>query len=254
MNLFLIRRYWLSSCSSSSKYSPRNVTTLESCLYYATTISVLGTLKFVAKGEDNQVYGMLIPDVMIYQEIEKSKAYQIYLAYLTGAATPKKARKWKQAATKPKTTSSFTADGNIISDETDDVLANIPTRRIRQSGLALLKKDSRKVMKFSLRDLRSQHQTGGSSEGVSVTPEVPDESQAKSTNTNKGDGITPEVLDMYKAGSMIQDLEEDWGSKEDTVILTSEDERIESVKKTTESGKNDDDMSIDLDETDDEED
>ncbi|GKD60152.1 hypothetical protein Tco_1297661 [Tanacetum coccineum] len=48
-----------------------------------------------------------------------------------GAATPKKARKWKQAATKPKTTSSFTADGNIISDETDDVLANIPTRRIR---------------------------------------------------------------------------------------------------------------------------
>ncbi|GKC90672.1 hypothetical protein Tco_1151321 [Tanacetum coccineum] len=90
-------------------------------------------------------------------------------------------------------------------------------------------------MKFSLRDLRSQHQTGGSSEGVSVTPEVPDESQAKSTNTNKGDGITPEVLDMYKAGSMIQDLEEDWGSKEDTVILTSEDERIESVKKTTEN-------------------
>ncbi|GJV46571.1 hypothetical protein Tco_1431107 [Tanacetum coccineum] len=283
MNLFLIRRYWLSSCSSSSKYSPRNVTTLESCLYYATTISVLGTLKFVAKGEDNQVYGMLIPDVMIYQEIEKSKAYQIYLAYSTGAGTPKKARKWKQAATKPKTTSSFTADDNIISDDTVNIPTNKPTRRRRQSGVtirdtptvikkktleqslklkgmemlsdaAMLKKDSRKVMKFSLRDLRSQHQTGGSSEGVSVTPEVPDESQAKSTNTNKGDGITPEVLDMYKAGSMIQDLEEDWGSKEDTVILTSEDERIESVKKTTESGKNDDDMSIDLDETDDEED
>ncbi|GJV92430.1 hypothetical protein Tco_1540243 [Tanacetum coccineum] len=149
---------------------------------------------------------------------------------LEGAATPKKARKWKQAATKPKTTSSFTADGNIISDETDDLKG-----MEMLSDAAMLKKDSRKAMKFSLCDLRSQHQTGGSSEGVGITPEVPDESQAKSTDTNKGARITPEVLDMYKVASMIQDLEEDWGSKEDTVILTSEDERIESVKKTTEN-------------------
>ncbi|GJV72142.1 hypothetical protein Tco_1492137 [Tanacetum coccineum] len=59
--------------------------------------SVLGTLKFVSKGEDYQVYGMSIPNVMINQEIEDSKAYQTYLAYSRGAATPKKARKWKQA-------------------------------------------------------------------------------------------------------------------------------------------------------------
>ncbi|GKB77743.1 hypothetical protein Tco_0944638, partial [Tanacetum coccineum] len=65
---------------------------------------------------------------------------------------------------------------------------------------AMLKADTRKAMKASLRYLRSQHQTGGSSEGAGITPEVPDESQAKSTNTN---------LDRYKAASMIQDLEED---------------------------------------------
>ncbi|GKA94056.1 hypothetical protein Tco_0816042 [Tanacetum coccineum] len=139
-----------------------------------------------------------------------------------GAATPKKARKWTKASTKPKTKSSFTADDNIISGDTEDVPANKPTRRRRQTGVAI--RDTRKVMKASLSDLRSHHQTGGSSEGV--------------------------VPDVYKAVFMTQDLQEDWGSKEDDVILTSEDERTESEKKTTESGKNDDDMSIDLDEFD----
>ncbi|GJQ88874.1 hypothetical protein Tco_0000013 [Tanacetum coccineum] len=208
--------------------------------------SVLGILKFVAKGEDNQVYGVSIPDVMINQEIENSKAYPTYLAYSTGASIPKKARKWKQAATKLKTTSSFTTDENIISDDTDVVLANKPTGKRRQTSVAIrdtptmtkkktqeqslklkgmemlsvmLATDTRKAMKASLRDLISQHQPGGSSEGAGITPKVPDESQAKSTDINEGVGIISK-----------------------------------SEKETTESGKNDDDMSIDLDETDNEED
>ncbi|GJT94653.1 hypothetical protein Tco_1090171 [Tanacetum coccineum] len=53
------------------------------------------------------------------------------------AVTPKKARKWKQAATEPKTASSFTADDNIISDDTDDVLANKPTKRRRQTNVTI---------------------------------------------------------------------------------------------------------------------
>nr|GFA91243.1 hypothetical protein [Tanacetum cinerariifolium] len=77
-------------------------------------------------------------------------------------------------------------------------------------------KDTRKAVKASLHDLISQYQTGNSSEGA--------------------------------------DLEEDWGSEKDDVILTSKDERTESEKETTKSGKNDDDISIDLDETDNEED
>ncbi|GJY18094.1 retrovirus-related pol polyprotein from transposon TNT 1-94, partial [Tanacetum coccineum] len=89
--------------------------------------------------------------------------------------------------------------------------------------------NSRKAMKASLRDLRSQHQTGSSSEGAGIAPEVLDEPQAKSTDTNKGAGTIPEVLDV-------------------------KDERTESKKETTKSDKNNDDMSIDLDETDDEED
>ncbi|GKA23930.1 hypothetical protein Tco_0709963 [Tanacetum coccineum] len=64
--------------------------------------SVLGTLKFVAKSEDNQVYGALIPAVMINQKIQNSNSYKTYLAFATGAATPKKARKWKKPASPSK--------------------------------------------------------------------------------------------------------------------------------------------------------
>nr|GEX03173.1 retrovirus-related Pol polyprotein from transposon TNT 1-94 [Tanacetum cinerariifolium] len=187
--------------------------------------SFLGILKFVAKGEDNQVYGMLILDVMINQEIENFKAYQTYLANSTGAATPKKARKRKQAATKPKTTSSFTADDKIISNDTN---AKTPEQSLKLKGMKMLsdatmfKANTRKAMKASLHDLRTQYQTGGSSERVGITPKVLAEPQAKSTDTNEGAGITPEVPDVYKAESMIQDLEEDW----DDEYVHEEDERV----------------------------
>ncbi|GJX22058.1 hypothetical protein Tco_0226503 [Tanacetum coccineum] len=106
---------------------------------------------------------------------------------------------------------------------------------------AMLATDTRKAIKASKCDERSQHQSGGSSKGAGITPEVPDESQAKSTHTNKGDGITPEVPDVSKA--MIQESDEDWGSEEDEVVLISEDERTDS----------DDDKSIDLNQINDEE-
>nr|GEV44689.1 retrovirus-related Pol polyprotein from transposon TNT 1-94 [Tanacetum cinerariifolium] len=165
--------------------------------------SVLGILEFVSKGKDNKVYGMSICNVMINQEIENSKAYKTYLAYSTRSATPKKARKWKQ----PKMTSSFTADDNIISD---DIPANKPTGRRRQTGVTI--KD---------------------------TPTMTKKKTLKLPLKLKG-------MEMLFDAAMLE--------AEDDVILTSEDERTKFEKETTESGKNDDDMSIDLDETNDEED
>nr|GEU45079.1 hypothetical protein [Tanacetum cinerariifolium] len=55
--------------------------------------SLLGTFKYVCKTEEYEKYGALIPEHMINQAIEDSKEYKIYLAYATGAATPKKAKK-----------------------------------------------------------------------------------------------------------------------------------------------------------------
>ncbi|GJT33152.1 hypothetical protein Tco_0923571 [Tanacetum coccineum] len=55
--------------------------------------SILGTLRFVPKDEDAQVYEALIPTVMTTLDIQDSRAYQTYLAFATGASTPKRKSK-----------------------------------------------------------------------------------------------------------------------------------------------------------------
>ncbi|GKF47731.1 hypothetical protein Tco_0137533, partial [Tanacetum coccineum] len=80
------------------------------CMHSIKNDSVLGRLKFVAKNEDNQVYGMSILDVMLNNEIQNSKAYQTYLGFLTGAVNPKKARKGTKAVFTLKKKCSFTTN------------------------------------------------------------------------------------------------------------------------------------------------
>ncbi|GJV00873.1 hypothetical protein Tco_1330143 [Tanacetum coccineum] len=77
---------------------------------------VLGRLKFISKGKDNRVYGILIPDVMLNNDIKNSKAYQIYLAISTGIVVLKKARKGIKTPATPKKKGLITADDNIIHD------------------------------------------------------------------------------------------------------------------------------------------
>nr|GFA39295.1 hypothetical protein [Tanacetum cinerariifolium] len=60
--------------------------------------SLLGTLKFVSKTEDCQKYGALILDGMINDDIKFYTAYKTYLDYAIRKVPPKKARKFKKAA------------------------------------------------------------------------------------------------------------------------------------------------------------
>nr|GFA25673.1 hypothetical protein [Tanacetum cinerariifolium] len=64
--------------------------------------SVLGTLRFVSKSKDFQVYGALLPEVMTNQKMRDSSGYKTYLAFTIRAATPKKARKIKKHASSSK--------------------------------------------------------------------------------------------------------------------------------------------------------
>ncbi|GJV04477.1 retrovirus-related pol polyprotein from transposon TNT 1-94 [Tanacetum coccineum] len=58
--------------------------------------SLLGTLKYVSKTEERQVYGALIPKEMINEYILNSIAYHAYFTYDSGAKEPMKARKFKK--------------------------------------------------------------------------------------------------------------------------------------------------------------
>ncbi|GJR31529.1 hypothetical protein Tco_1107761 [Tanacetum coccineum] len=71
----------------------------------------------------------------------------------------------------------------------------------------MLADDTTKAIKANKRDLRSQHQTGGSSEGSSSKLEVPDEPKGKSRDTSEGAGSKLEVLDVSKAKSSDQESE-----------------------------------------------
>ncbi|GKD49736.1 hypothetical protein Tco_1278712 [Tanacetum coccineum] len=58
--------------------------------------NILGTMRFVSKYEDTQVYGDLIPKAMTNQTMLDSASYKTYLAFATGAATPKPKRIYKK--------------------------------------------------------------------------------------------------------------------------------------------------------------
>nr|GEV05643.1 hypothetical protein [Tanacetum cinerariifolium] len=64
-------------------------------LHTARDDSLLGTLKYVSKTEEHQVYGALIPKEMLNEDILNSTTYQTYYAYVSGAKEPK-ARKFKK--------------------------------------------------------------------------------------------------------------------------------------------------------------
>ncbi|GJX02519.1 hypothetical protein Tco_0186432, partial [Tanacetum coccineum] len=79
---------------------------------------VLGRLKFIGKCEATQVYGWLILDTMVNEEIKNSEAYQTYITLSIGMVPQKKGRgkggKGKKTTTTPKKRSSITVDDNII--------------------------------------------------------------------------------------------------------------------------------------------
>ncbi|GKB84953.1 retrovirus-related pol polyprotein from transposon TNT 1-94 [Tanacetum coccineum] len=134
-------------------------------------------LKFVSKGEDNQVYGMSIPNVMVNDDIKNSKAYQTYLAISTRVVIPKKARKGIKTPSTPK--------------------KNLKGMEILSDAVQLAA-DTQKAIKDSKKSHRIQQQTRGSSKGAGITPDVPDEPKSKSKGSNEGSGISPKVPDEPK--------------------------------------------------------
>ncbi|GKE63734.1 hypothetical protein Tco_1514101, partial [Tanacetum coccineum] len=92
------------------------------------------------------------------------------------------------------------------------------------SDAAILVADTKKALKASKHDFRSQHQTGGSCEGAGSEPEILNKSKGKTKDTNEWVGSKPEVPDVYKAKTesdddksidlnKIDDEEEDQGDE-----------------------------------------
>ncbi|GJS49224.1 hypothetical protein Tco_0599345 [Tanacetum coccineum] len=194
--------------------------------------------------------------VMLNNDIRNSKAYQTYLAISTSIVPPKKARKGTKTTVVLKKKGSITAE-KLTSDEGSDdeqegwlirrmstgvVIRDTPnvskkktldeTQKLKGikllSDVTQLALDTHKAIKASKRNIRTQQQFGGSSEGAGITPEVPDELKGKSIVSSEGAGITPEVLDETKGKTATQVDDDDWGKIE--WILTDDEKKTDDDK------------------------
>nr|GEW78395.1 hypothetical protein [Tanacetum cinerariifolium] len=96
--------------------------------------SILGPMRFVSKADDYQVYRVLLHEVMTNQKIRDSPAYNTNLAYATGAASPKKARKFKKSASPSRKRTLVTVE----EEEPEPAKKKAPTTTDKSKGIDLL--------------------------------------------------------------------------------------------------------------------
>nr|GEV01399.1 hypothetical protein [Tanacetum cinerariifolium] len=138
---------------------------------------VLGTLKFVPKGEDNQKNTSFTANDNIISDdpdaaLELAKSYN------------------RTKAEEQETT-------RLVHESHEHLVTNELTGKRRQTGVTI--RNTPKAIKLSKQETSFHHQTGGSGEGAGSKLKVPDESKGKTKDTNKGAGLKPEVPDVSKA-------------------------------------------------------
>ncbi|GJU72115.1 retrovirus-related pol polyprotein from transposon TNT 1-94 [Tanacetum coccineum] len=225
--------------SKDNTISMRNMINLHIVCYD----TLLGTLKFISKIEDCQIYGLVILDGMINDDIKLSKAYKTYLDYATGKVPTKKTRKFKKPASpklktvpaspkeptqkgkrvkRPaKKATTVPTTGVVIRDTPDKSVPKnkAPTKICRGKGIELLSDaailEEAQMMKALKKSKHQIHnlQVSGSSEGDDFESEAPNE-QTDKPNTNKGTGEKPWVPNVSKDDSTDSEAES-WGDSED---------------------------------------
>nr|GEV12084.1 hypothetical protein [Tanacetum cinerariifolium] len=124
-----------------------------------------------------------------------SPAYKTYLAFATGAVTPKKERKFKK-----------------------------PASLLKKKAIVGVEEPAEKHVK---KPAARRQSAGGSSEGADLESEVPDEPKGKSTNTSEGTGLKPGALDVSKANSSKSEYDTDLNKtdeeEEDKFVHTPDD-------------------------------
>ncbi|GJW71610.1 hypothetical protein Tco_0128527 [Tanacetum coccineum] len=158
--------------------------------------NILGPMRFVSKADDYQVYGTLLPKVMTNQKMQESHAYKTYLAFTTGAASPKKARKFKKLASSTRKRTLVTVEEEEEPEPTKKKKA--PATTDKSKGIDLL------------------------SEAALLEEAQP---KGKSDDTNKGTSLKPGVPDVSKAYSFESEYES-WDDSGDEANVHSDDEDV----------------------------
>ncbi|GKD17594.1 hypothetical protein Tco_1206752 [Tanacetum coccineum] len=209
-------------------------------MHTAQADNILGPMRFFSKFDDFQVYGALLPNRMTNQQMRDSDAYKSYLAYATGAASPKMKRKLKKPASPLKKRTLVTVEEEEPEPAKKNKPKKAPAKVARRKGINLLSEAAyieeaqlKKALKRSKREI-SIHKAGGSSEGANFELEVPDEPKGKSIDTSKCHGLKPGVPDVSTTNSS-ESENESWGNSGDEANEQSDDKRTESDNEPTET-------------------
>ncbi|GJW08215.1 hypothetical protein Tco_1570638 [Tanacetum coccineum] len=189
---------------------------------------VLNRLKFVRMGKYFQEYGRAIPDTMLTKDIKQSEAYQTFLFLSTDpdvAFELGKSISLSEAKEEEEVARRVHATHELLVKESD-ASTNRPTGRRRPFEEERLAADTMQAIKASMKISRSWPHTGGSSKGVCVTPEVPDESLGIFTTSSEGTCVKLWVPDDVKGSSEAKaDSAIDWGLKNKSDY--SEEEKVD---------------------------
>ncbi|GKA78800.1 hypothetical protein Tco_0785337 [Tanacetum coccineum] len=189
--------------------------------------SLLGTLKYVSKTRERQVYGALIPKEMINEDILNSTAYQTYFAYASDAKEPKKARKFKKHAspklkTIPVSPKEPTKKPVKKPEAAKKVVPAMKSSRKSQVGVIIKDTPSVSVSK------KKSPTKGKRSKGV------PDEQQRKISGIDEGNSTKPGVPDVPKYD--FESEKESWGDSRE-----EDDDEDNSGEESDDDKDNDDD-------------
>ncbi|GKD93891.1 hypothetical protein Tco_1373728 [Tanacetum coccineum] len=169
---------------------------------------------------------------MTNQQMRDSTAFKTYLAYSTGATSPKMKKKFKKPASPSKKKALVAVDepadkhvkkpaakrqsAGVQIRNTPGVYVSkkkAPAKAERSKGIELLSDAAlleeaqlKNPLKRSKRETNI-HQAGGSSEGADFETEVPEEPKGKSIDTSEGTGLKPRVPDVSKADSSKSEYE-----------------------------------------------
>nr|GFC75935.1 hypothetical protein [Tanacetum cinerariifolium] len=193
--------------------------------------SVLGFTKFVSKYEIRQVYGMLIPDVLVSKEMMESKTYKTYLDFAIGKETLILTA-LELAKSISRTKAEEQEATRLVHETHERLVTEQPTWRRRQTGVTI--RDTPTVTKKKTPAQPLKLKGMEMLLDAAIPTDVPDKSKGKTNNINEGAGSKPKVLDVSKAMSSDQESENgSWGESEEDDDHKSDDERTESDNDTS---------------------
>ncbi|GJX57647.1 hypothetical protein Tco_0287544 [Tanacetum coccineum] len=199
--------------------------------------SLLGTMRFVSRHADTQVYGAILPKAMTNQALLYFVPYKTYYAIASDSAISSEESPSKKKSTKAK---------KVTTTKPKPTKKKAPVSTNRGKGLNVLSEVAlyevarlKEATKQRKKDFHIS-QVSSSGDGTDFESGVPDEQHHKTSGTDEGTATKPGVLDVPKYDS--ESDKESWGdSGEEDDDDEDDDEDDEGNDANDDSDGNDDD-------------